>query len=73
MRLACISCCSGQFGHRRMDENAQNVEFNNPIYGRDFDEDEDVPDDFANFEAERVSYTSQTSWLVWLPQTPIIS
>jgi len=56
-----------------MDENAQNVEFNNPIYGRDFDEDEDVPDDFANFEAERVSYTSQTSWLVWLPQTPIIS
>ena len=52
-----------------MDENAQNVEFNNPIYGRDFDEDEDVPDDFANFEAERVSYTSQPDKLASLVTT----
>ena len=56
-----LFCYSGQFRHKRMAENTQNVEISNPIYMRDFDEDEEVADDFANFEAERVSYSVQTN------------
>ena len=32
-----------------------NVEISNPIYMRDCEDDEEVADDFTNFESDRVS------------------
>ncbi len=46
---------SSQFKHTRMKEPGSNVEITNPIYMREYDEDEGGPD-YGDFHSDKVKY-----------------
>ncbi len=47
---------SSQFKHTRMKEPGSNVEITNPIYMREYDEDEGGPD-YGDFHSDKVKYS----------------